>query len=211
MTTPWRSGRCWPRRGGRRDAERRRRGRRRWGRAACADPGDAGRTGPPRSVDSRRGRSAVSRASGGSWRFRPARGQVSCSLHSCVSWASVTDAGHPRVDARRLRAAMDAQIPQLLDLLAAASSAGLSAQLSLRRAVDGARGPLAAELGEVRSMPSTSARVGVRSSPLPPSDSRSRIFDAPSRRCLGPRRSARPSPIPPRSWRRRFAPHAGRR
>ena len=34
---------------------------------------------------------------------------------------------------------MDAQIPQMLDLLAAASSAGLSAQLALRRTVDGAR------------------------------------------------------------------------
>ncbi len=42
---------------------------------------------------------------------------------------------------------MDAQIPQLLDLLAAASSAGLSGQLALRRAVAALGGPLAAELG----------------------------------------------------------------
>jgi tight adherence protein C len=48
---------------------------------------------------------------------------------------------------RRRRAAMDAQIPQLLDLLAAASSAGLSGQLAFRRAVAALGGPLATELG----------------------------------------------------------------
>ena len=48
---------------------------------------------------------------------------------------------------RRRRAEMDAQIPQLLDLLAAASSAGLSGQLALRRAVAALGGPLASELG----------------------------------------------------------------
>jgi len=47
---------------------------------------------------------------------------------------------------RRRRAAVDAQIPQLLDLLAAASSAGLSGRMALRRAVDALGGPLAAEL-----------------------------------------------------------------
>ena len=41
---------------------------------------------------------------------------------------------------------MDAQIPQMLDLLAAASSAGLSAQLALRRTVAVLGDPLAAEL-----------------------------------------------------------------
>lgn len=46
----------------------------------------------------------------------------------------------------RLRARMDAQIPQLLDLLAAASSAGLSGQLAFRRAVEALGGPLAEEL-----------------------------------------------------------------
>jgi tight adherence protein C len=50
---------------------------------------------------------------------------------------------------RRRRAAMDAEIPQLLDLLAAASSAGISAQLALRRAAAAVRGPLAAELERV--------------------------------------------------------------
>ncbi len=49
---------------------------------------------------------------------------------------------------RGRRRAMDAQLPQLLDLLAAASSAGLSAQLALRRAVVALGGPLAAELSE---------------------------------------------------------------
>jgi tight adherence protein C len=50
---------------------------------------------------------------------------------------------------RRRRAAMDAQIPQLLDLLAAASSAGLSGQLALRRAVVALGDPLAGELADV--------------------------------------------------------------
>jgi tight adherence protein C len=49
---------------------------------------------------------------------------------------------------RRRRAAMDAQIPQLLDLLAAGSSAGLSGQLALRRAVVALGDPLAAELAD---------------------------------------------------------------
>ncbi len=48
--------------------------------------------------------------------------------------------------ARRRRARADAELPQLLDLLAAASSAGLSASLSLRRAVGALEGPLAEEL-----------------------------------------------------------------
>jgi tight adherence protein C len=44
------------------------------------------------------------------------------------------------------RSRMDREVPQLLDLLAAGSAAGLSAFSALRRAVDGLRGPLAAEL-----------------------------------------------------------------
>ncbi len=47
---------------------------------------------------------------------------------------------------RSWRRSVDAQVPQLLDLLAAASSAGLSGQLALRRAVEAVGGPLAAEL-----------------------------------------------------------------
>jgi tight adherence protein C len=54
---------------------------------------------------------------------------------------------------RRRRAAIDAEIPQLLDLLAAGSSAGLAASLALRRAVDGLAGPLADEVrATVRSV-----------------------------------------------------------
>jgi tight adherence protein C len=48
--------------------------------------------------------------------------------------------------AARRRAAIDAEVPQLLDLLAAGSSAGLAAPLALRRAADGLRGPLSREL-----------------------------------------------------------------
>jgi tight adherence protein C len=43
----------------------------------------------------------------------------------------------------------DHELPQLLDLLAAASSAGLSAQLALRRAVQATEGPLSEELDAV--------------------------------------------------------------
>lgn len=49
--------------------------------------------------------------------------------------------------ATRRRGAIDAEIPQLLDLLAAGSSAGLAAPLALRRAAYGLQGPLADELG----------------------------------------------------------------
>ena len=48
--------------------------------------------------------------------------------------------------AQRRRAAADAEIPQLLDLLAAGSSAGLAAPLALRRAADGLIGPLSDEV-----------------------------------------------------------------
>jgi tight adherence protein C len=50
-----------------------------------------------------------------------------------------------RADARR-RLAMDAEIPQLLDLLAAGSAAGLSAVAGLQRSVSVLRGPLGTEL-----------------------------------------------------------------
>jgi tight adherence protein C len=50
--------------------------------------------------------------------------------------------------ARRL-ARMDEELPQLLDLLAAASHAGLAGVLALRRAVEATRGPLADELRRV--------------------------------------------------------------
>ena len=50
-----------------------------------------------------------------------------------------------RAVARRRRS-MDAEIPQLLDLLAAGSAAGLSAVAGLQRSVSALRGPLGAEL-----------------------------------------------------------------
>jgi tight adherence protein C len=53
--------------------------------------------------------------------------------------------GVARADARRRRAT-DAEIPQLLDLLAAGSAAGLSAVVGLQRSVSVLRGPLGAEL-----------------------------------------------------------------
>jgi tight adherence protein C len=50
--------------------------------------------------------------------------------------------------AARRRAAFDSEVPQLLDLLAAGSSAGLSAPLALRRAGETLRGPLGIALVE---------------------------------------------------------------
>ena len=63
---------------------------------------------------------------------------------------AIVGARLPVIAARRAtsrrRLQVDAEIPQLLDLLAASSSAGLSAQLCLRRSVDAVDGPLADEL-----------------------------------------------------------------
>jgi len=53
-----------------------------------------------------------------------------------------------RLARRRLERA-DREMPLLLDLLAAASSAGLSGQLALRRAVETTEGPLSEELSSV--------------------------------------------------------------
>jgi tight adherence protein C len=58
----------------------------------------------------------------------------------------------PRLRRRARRArgrALRAEVPQLLDLLAAGSTAGLSAEASFRQAVDCLHGPLGAELGAV--------------------------------------------------------------
>jgi Flp pilus assembly protein TadB len=73
---------------------------------------------------------------------------------------------------------MDDELPQLLDLLAAASHAGLGGPLALRRAVDGIRGPLADELAWF-SPRSISAAGGARSS------DRRRIGSS-CRTCSGP-------------------------
>ena len=62
-----------------------------------------------------------------------------------------------RARAKRLRA-VDAEVPQLLDLLAVASSAGLSAPLALRRAADAVYGPLADELSQVLQASDLGAR-----------------------------------------------------
>jgi tight adherence protein C len=70
-----------------------------------------------------------------------------------TSSAATTFSAVPRRAGRRGRARrsreIDVEIPQLLDLLAVASSAGLSAPLALRRAADAVRGPLAEELAQV--------------------------------------------------------------
>jgi tight adherence protein C len=50
---------------------------------------------------------------------------------------------------RQRRARVDAELPQLLDLLAGASSAGLAAPAAFRRALGAVSGPLVDELGSV--------------------------------------------------------------
>ena len=59
---------------------------------------------------------------------------------------------------RKRRAAIDAEIPQFLDVLAAASSAGLSAPIAVRRAADAVRGPLRVELDRVNRSVDLGAR-----------------------------------------------------
>ena len=77
----------------------------------------------------------------------PAPAPVLAPVVGLVAWRGpVFVAGRA---ARRRRARADAEIPQLLDLLAAASSAGLSASLSLRRAAGALEGPLSEELAGV--------------------------------------------------------------
>jgi tight adherence protein C len=60
---------------------------------------------------------------------------------------AVPASGHQGRRARRRRARrVEREVPQLLDLLAAGSTAGLSAELSLRRAAQALRGPLGEDL-----------------------------------------------------------------
>ena len=54
-----------------------------------------------------------------------------------------------RRDRRERSRALHADVPQLLDLLAAGSTAGLSAEASFRQAVSCLHGPLGEDLGEV--------------------------------------------------------------
>jgi tight adherence protein C len=57
--------------------------------------------------------------------------------------------GRTRRDRRARSKALHADVPQLLDLLAAGSTAGLSAEASFRQAVSCLQGPLGEDLGEV--------------------------------------------------------------
>ena len=74
----------------------------------------------------------------------PIPGLVIVPITALLVWRWPTWVGQRR--GRRYRRAVDAEIPQLLDLLAAGSSAGLSAPLALRRSRVALRGPLADEL-----------------------------------------------------------------
>ena len=67
----------------------------------------------------------------------------------------------PRVrrrDARGRARAIDREVPQLLDLLAAGSTAGLSAELSLRRAAEVLHGPLGEDLRRIAGAADLGAR-----------------------------------------------------
>jgi tight adherence protein C len=68
------------------------------------------------------------------------------------------DPGSRRPRRRRRRDTIDAEVPQLLDLLAAGSSAGLSAELSLRRAADVMGGRLGADLRSLFTLADAGAR-----------------------------------------------------
>jgi tight adherence protein C len=62
-----------------------------------------------------------------------------------------------RASRRRARQ-VEGEVPQLLDLLAAGSTAGLSAELSLRRAAEALRGPLGEDLRGVAHLADLGAR-----------------------------------------------------
>jgi tight adherence protein C len=59
---------------------------------------------------------------------------------------------------RRRARGVEREIPQLLDLLAAGSTAGLSAELSLRRAADALRGPLGEDIRAIAHRADLGAR-----------------------------------------------------
>jgi len=59
---------------------------------------------------------------------------------------------------RRRARRVEGEVPQLLDLLAAGSTAGLSAELSLRRAAEALRGPLGEDLRGVAHLADLGAR-----------------------------------------------------
>ena len=87
---------------------------------------------------------------------------VGCVSAGCSSWVRTVpfalvsdepaDPARPastRRERRRRQRAFHDEIPQFLDLLAAGSTAGLSAEVSFRQAAGSLRGPLGAELGDV--------------------------------------------------------------
>lgn len=126
-----------------------------------------GRTALGRRLDTDRARDALT---GGGWNLGPARfagvrlaSAASAAALGCGIALAVPMPGAGLVPllafvgarvplfvaaraARRRRAAIDREVPQLLDLVAAGSSAGLAAPLALRRATDGLQGPLRTEL-----------------------------------------------------------------
>jgi len=63
-----------------------------------------------------------------------------------------------RREARRRARAVDQEVPQLLDLLAVGSTAGLSAELSLRRAAEVLQGPLGEDLRRIAGAADLGAR-----------------------------------------------------
>jgi tight adherence protein C len=79
--------------------------------------------------------------------FAPFPAPFLAPLVGIVAWRAPSFAAG-RADRRR-RARADAELPQLLDLLAAASSAGLSAPQALLRSAGALEGPLADELHSV--------------------------------------------------------------
>jgi tight adherence protein C len=87
---------------------------------------------------------------------------VVCAASACRTWAASTPLGNAedpvddgprrrrsRRGQRRQAMAFRDEVPQFLDLLAAGSTAGLSAEVSFRRAARCLRGPLGADLDDV--------------------------------------------------------------
>src|SRR4051794_17311145 len=70
-------------------------------------------------------------------------------LQSSVSISTPTTSRPGRRDRKRRAAAWREEIPQFLDLLAAGSTAGLSAEISFRQAASCLHGPLGTDLGDV--------------------------------------------------------------
>jgi tight adherence protein C len=89
--------------------------------------------------------------------LRP-RARLLGGLAVAVASAHPAPARTGRRDVRRRARAIDREVPQLLDLLAAGSMAGLSAELSLRRAAEVLQGPLGADLRRIAGAADLGAR-----------------------------------------------------